>query len=199
MLNTVSIQGRLVADPELRTTQSGVSVCNFRVAVDRDYVPRDGERQADFFTVVCWRGTAEFVQKYFHKGQMIIINGTLQSRSYDDSNGIHRYSVEIQADRVNFAGSKQESASEPYNDTESRPAYHGKANYSRGSQNNGAPNGNRRNGNSNRGGWGQNQNRSWSPKNRPNPSYGQNGPNGQNNQNGQNPYDPIEEDEDLPF
>lgn len=187
MLNTVSIQGRLVADPELRTTQSGVSVCNFRVAVDRDYVPRDGERQADFFTVVCWRGTAEFVTKYFKKGQMIIINGTLQSRSYDDSNGIHRYSVEIQADRVNFAGSKQESASEPYNDTESRPAYHGKANYSRGTQNNGSPNGNRR------GGWGQNQNRSW------NQNAGPNQPNRQNGSNPADPYDPVEEDEELPF
>lgn len=194
MLNTVSIQGRLVADPELRTTQSGVSVCNFRVAVDRDYVPRDGERQADFFTVVCWRGTAEFVTKYFKKGQMIIINGTLQSRSYDDSNGIHRYSVEIQADRVNFAGSKQESASEPYNDTESRPAYHGKANYSRGTPNSGSPNGNRRSSGPNRrGGWGQNQNRSW------NPNAGRNQPNRQNGSNPADPYDPVEEDEELPF
>lgn len=131
MLNTVSLQGRLVADPELRQTQNGISVCTIRIAVDRDYVPRNGgERQADFFNVTCWRGTAEFVKKYFKKGQMIIVNGTLQSRSYDDKDGIHRYTVDIQADRVNFAG-KRESAGEPYNDTESRPAYGGNANYSR--------------------------------------------------------------------
>ena len=110
MLNIAVIMGRMVAAPELRTTPSGVSVTSFRVAVDRSYSSRDGgERQTDFIDVVAWRGTAEFVCKYFQKGQMIAVNGRIQTRSYEDKQGNKRTAVEIVADNVNFCGSKRES------------------------------------------------------------------------------------------
>ena len=98
MLNIAVIMGRLVAAPELRTTPSGVSVTSFRVAVDRSYSSRDGgERQTDFIDVVAWRGTAEFVCKYFQKGQMIAVNGRIQTRSYEDKQGNKRTAVEFVA------------------------------------------------------------------------------------------------------
>lgn len=110
MLNVAVIMGRLVATPELRTTPSGVSVCSFRVAVDRSYSSRDGgERQTDFIDVVAWRNTAEFVCRYFQKGQMIAVNGRIQTRNYEDKQGNKRTAVEIVADNVNFCGSKRES------------------------------------------------------------------------------------------
>ena len=115
MLNIAVIMGRLVATPELRTTQSGISVTSFRVAVDRSYSSRDGgERQTDFIDVTAWRGTAEFVCKYFTKGQMIAVNGRIQTRSYEDKQGNKRTAVEIVADNVNFCGSKRESGGEGY-------------------------------------------------------------------------------------
>ena len=86
MLNRAIIMGRLVADPELRQTPNGVSVITFTVAVDRNY-SRDRERQTDFIDVVAWRQTAEFVSKYFSKGKMIIVEGSIQTRSYEDRNG----------------------------------------------------------------------------------------------------------------
>lgn len=109
MLNSAIIMGRLVADPELRTTNTGISVSSFTVAVDRSYVKPGEERQADFIDVVAWRGTAEFVSKYFRKGSMIAVQGSIQARSYDDRNGIRRKAVEIIADQISFCGSKSES------------------------------------------------------------------------------------------
>lgn len=106
MLNVVALMGRLVADPELKTTQSGNSVCTFRVAVDRSYVPHGEERQADFITVTAWRKTAEFVSKYFQKGSLIAIEGSLQTRQYQDKSGNNRTATEVLASRVSFAGSK---------------------------------------------------------------------------------------------
>ena len=106
MLNVVALMGRLVADPELKTTQSGNSVCTFRVAVDRSYVPQGEERQADFITVTAWRQTAEFICKYFQKGSLIAIEGSLQTRQYQDKNGNNRTATEVLASRVSFAGSK---------------------------------------------------------------------------------------------
>lgn len=106
MLNVVALMGRLVADPELKTTQSGNSVCTFRVAVDRGYVPQGEERQADFITVTAWRKTAEFVSKYFQKGSLIAIEGSLQTRQYQDKSGNNRTATEVLASRVSFAGSK---------------------------------------------------------------------------------------------
>jgi single-strand DNA-binding protein len=98
--------GRLIADPELRTTPSGISVTSFCVAVDRSYVKSGEERQTDFINVVAWRQTADFVTRYFHKGSMIAVQGSIQTRSYEDKNGNKRTAVEIVADKVSFCGSK---------------------------------------------------------------------------------------------
>lgn len=109
MINNVVIMGRLTADPELKTTQSGISVTSFCVAVDRSYVREGEERQADFINVVAWRGTAEFVTRYFHKGSMIAVQGSIQTRKYEDKDGNKRVAVEILANNVSFCGSKAES------------------------------------------------------------------------------------------
>ena len=109
MLNCAVIMGRLVADPELRTTTSGISVISFRVAVDRNFVRQGEERQADFIDVVAWRQTAEFVSRYFRKGSMIAVQGSIQTRNYEDRNGNKRTAVEIVADNVSFCGSQAES------------------------------------------------------------------------------------------
>lgn len=106
MLNVVVLTGRLVADPELKTTQSGNSVCTFRVAVDRSYAPQGEERKADFIDIVAWRQTAEFIRKYFQKGSMIAIDGSIQTRSYQDKQGGNRTKVEILANNVSFCGPK---------------------------------------------------------------------------------------------
>lgn len=109
MLNCAVIMGRLTATPELRTTQSGISVTSFTVAVDRSYVRPNEERQTDFINVVCWRQTAEFVTKYFKKGSMIAVQGEIQTRNYEDKDGAKRTAVEIVADKVSFCGSKQDT------------------------------------------------------------------------------------------
>lgn len=109
MLNTAIIMGRLVADPELRTTQSGLSVTSFTVAVDRSYQKAGADRQTDFLDVVAWRQTAEFVSRYFRKGSMIAVEGSIQTRTYEDKNGNKRKAVEIVASNVSFCGSKAES------------------------------------------------------------------------------------------
>ena len=117
MLNVVAIMGRLVADPELRTTPSGVNVCTFRIACDRSYTPQGQERQADFLDVVAWRHSADFVCKYFQKGSMVAVKGHLQSRQYKDKNGNSRTAVEIVADELNFAGpSKRPAGQQPVDD-----------------------------------------------------------------------------------
>lgn len=100
--------GRLTADPELNKTQSGISVTRITVAVDRAFVRQGEERQADFIDVRCWRQTAEFVCKYFQKGSMIAVQGSIQTGSYEDKNGIRRKTFEIVADNVSFCGSKNE-------------------------------------------------------------------------------------------
>lgn len=108
MLNHITIMGRLTADPELRYTQSGVAVASFRVAVDRDYQPRDGgEKQTDFINVVAWRQTGEFVSKYFGKGSMIVVSGRLQMRDWTDKEGGKRTTAEVVADNVYFGESKR--------------------------------------------------------------------------------------------
>lgn len=106
MINKVILMGRLTEDPELKTTSQGISVTTFRIAVERDYVQKGSERQADFPTIVCWRSTAEFVSRYFHKGNMIAIEGQLQTRSYKDKNGSNHYLTEVYADKVSFTGEK---------------------------------------------------------------------------------------------
>ena len=112
MLNHIVIMGRLTRDPELRTTQSGVSVTSFTVAVDRDFGGRDGgERQTDFVDCVAWRQTGEFVSKYFHKGSMIVVSGRLQSRKWQDREGNNRVNWEINADNVYFGESRRDGDS----------------------------------------------------------------------------------------
>ena len=109
MLNTAILMGRLVADPELRHTPNNVAVTSFTIAVDRSYVKSGAERQADFIDIVAWRNTAEFVCKYFRKGQMIALQGSIQTRSYTDSQGIKRKAFEIVAENVHFADSKRDN------------------------------------------------------------------------------------------
>ncbi|SDE13261.1 single-stranded DNA-binding protein [Peptococcus niger] len=103
-MNKIILIGRLVADPELRYTQSGIPVCNFRLAVDRPYTNQSGEREADFIDVVVWRKTAENVAKFMSKGRQVAVEGALQIRSYEDNNGIRRRIAEVQANSVEFLG-----------------------------------------------------------------------------------------------
>lgn len=114
MLNNAVIMGRLVADPELRTTGNGNSVTTFTVAVDRRFVRQGEERQTDFIDIVAWRQTAEFVSRYFRKGSMIAVQGSIQTRMYEDKNGNKRKAVEIVADNASFCGSKAESGTGDY-------------------------------------------------------------------------------------
>ncbi len=109
MLNNVVLMGRLVADPELRTTATNVSVTSFAIAVDRAFVRAGEERQADFIDIVAWRQTAEFITRYFRKGSMIAIQGSIQTRMYEDKNGNKRKAVEVVASNVSFCGSKSET------------------------------------------------------------------------------------------
>ena len=109
-LNVAVLMGRLTADPELKHTPNDVAVTSFTIAVDRSYVKSGTERQADFIDVVAWRGTAEFVAKYFHKGQLIAVQGSIQTRTYTDKDGNKRKAFEVVADNVHFAESKKENA-----------------------------------------------------------------------------------------
>lgn len=106
MLNVVAIMGRLVADPELRTTPAGVNVCRFRIACDRNFAKPGEQRQADFVDIVAWRQQADFVCRYFQKGSLIAVQGRIQTSTYQDKNGSNRTAVAVVADTVNFAGSK---------------------------------------------------------------------------------------------
>ena len=109
MLNVVALMGRLVADPELRHTPQGVSVTTFTIAVDRSFAKQGTERQTDFIDIVAWRGTAEFICKYFQKGRMIAVDGSIQTRMYQDKNGNNRKAFEIVVNNANFVGSKSEN------------------------------------------------------------------------------------------
>ena len=106
MLNTVQLMGRLTADPELKTTPNGVSACTVSLAVEQNYV-KNGQRGVDFITVVMWRKTAEFAAKNFHKGQLICLSGSLQSRSYKAKDGTNRQVLEVVADQLYFTGDKK--------------------------------------------------------------------------------------------
>ncbi|MDO5124361.1 MAG: single-stranded DNA-binding protein [Eubacteriales bacterium] len=110
MINRVVLMGRLVSDPELKTTQNGTNVTTFRIAVDRNYVKAGEERQADFFDIVAWRYTADFVCKHFRKGSLIAIDGQLQSRTYQAKDGTNRYVVEVIADNASFTGERRDNS-----------------------------------------------------------------------------------------
>ena len=112
-LNRVALQGRLVSEPELRHTQSEVPVANLRLAVDRDFKDKEsGERQADFFNLTAWRHTAEFVCKYFQKGDMMIVDGKIQNNTYTDKDGNNRVSTNIVVENCYFGGSSSRNNSE---------------------------------------------------------------------------------------
>jgi single-strand DNA-binding protein len=102
MLNAVCLMGRLAADPELKHTQNQIPVTSFRIAVDRTYQPKGQEKQTDWIDIVAWRNTAEFVTRYFHKGSMIAVQGSIQTRSYTDRDGNKRTAFEVVADNVFF-------------------------------------------------------------------------------------------------
>ena len=107
-MNKVILIGNLAADPESRTTQSGIAQCTLRLAVQRRFANQQGVREADFFTIVCWRQTAEFCSRYLSKGRKIAVEGSLQTRSYDAQDGSKRYVTEVIADNVEFCDSRPE-------------------------------------------------------------------------------------------
>ena len=110
-LNIIVLQGRLVRDPEMRSTQSGVAVASFTLAVDRDFSGRDGgEKQTDFIDCTAWRHTAEFVSKYFSKGRMAVVSGRLQIDNYTDNDGNKRKAAKVIADNIYFGDSKKDGA-----------------------------------------------------------------------------------------
>ena len=112
-MNRVTLIGRLTADPELRQTQSGVAVCRFTIAVDRKFKNKDtGEKEADFITCQAWRQTAEFVGRYFTKGSMIALEGSLRTGKYQDKNhsDVTHYTTDVMVDNVEFCGGKKENS-----------------------------------------------------------------------------------------
>ena len=111
MLNHITIMGRLTRDPEMRTTQSGVAVASFTLAVDRDFGGKDsGEKQTDFIDCTAWRHTAEFVSKYFSKGRMAVVSGRMQIDNYTDNDGNKRKAAKVIADNIYFGDSKKDGA-----------------------------------------------------------------------------------------
>lgn len=111
MYSKTILIGRLTADPESKTTSQGVSLCNFRVAVDRGYKDGDGNRKTDFINCVAWRGTGEFVSKYFAKGRAIGVEGVIETTEYTDKDGVKRNSFQINVEQVFFVGNKEGSKS----------------------------------------------------------------------------------------
>ncbi|MCD8025656.1 MAG: single-stranded DNA-binding protein [Clostridiales bacterium] len=129
MINLVVLMGRLVSDPELKTTASGISVTSFRIAVDRNYVKSGEERKADFIDIVCWRNQAEFVCKYFGKGSLIAVQGQLQTRTYQAKDGTNRYVVEVVADSVSFTGERRDNTNSYNQSYGGNQAYGGNQSY----------------------------------------------------------------------
>ena len=113
MLNTAILMGRLTSDPELRYTPNDTAVTSFTLAVERSYVKSGSDRQVDFIDVVVWRQTAEFVCKYFHKGQLVAVQGSIQTRSYTDKDGNKRKATELLVSSAAFTGEKREAAAKP--------------------------------------------------------------------------------------
>lgn len=112
-MNKVILIGHLASDPEIRTTQSGISCATFRIAVQRRFANQQGQREADFISCVAWRNTADFIHKYFIKGNKIALDGALQVRAYDSQDGSRRYATEVIVDNAEFVAPRAESASAP--------------------------------------------------------------------------------------
>ena len=108
MINNAVLMGRITATPELKTTTSGTEVCSFSIAVERNYAKKGEERETDFINIVTWRGTAKFVSTYFQKGDMIAVQGEIQTRKYEDKNGNKRTAFEVVAQNVSFCGGKKQ-------------------------------------------------------------------------------------------
>lgn len=123
MINNVVLMGRLTADPELRTTTTGRSVASFSIAVDRQFARSGEDRQTDFINIVVWQQQAEFVCRYFKKGSMIAVTGSLQTRQYEDKNGNRRTAYEVVANQVSFCGSKSETGTVGAQSGGAAPAY----------------------------------------------------------------------------
>lgn len=113
MLNKVILLGRFTRDPELKSTPQGVSTCSFALAVDRNFTREGEERKADFINCVAWRSTAEFISKYFRKGSMVAIEGSIQTRSWDDNEGKKRYATDVVVSQIYFAESKKDEPEAP--------------------------------------------------------------------------------------
>ena len=126
-INRVVLMGRLTKDPVLRTTPSGISTVTFSIAVDRNYVKSGEERTADFFDAVAWRTTADFIASYFSKGDMIAIDGQLQTRKYTAKDGTNRHVVEINVDRASFTGAWTNTQIHPRNNTPVIPSHNAPA------------------------------------------------------------------------
>ncbi len=120
MFNKCIMMGRLVNDPELKTTPTGVNVATFRIAVDRRFQQKGEERKSDFFNVVAWRQQADFVNRYFTKGRLILVEGEMTTRNYTDKNGNNATWYEIVADRISFTGEKSQGGA--YSDSYGAPA-----------------------------------------------------------------------------
>jgi single-strand DNA-binding protein len=112
MLNVVALNGRLTADPELRHTNSDIPVTSFTLAVDKSYAKSGEERKADFIDIVCWRNTAEFASRYFKKGQLVAVEGSIQTRNYTDNQGNKRKTFEVVANNVHFAEPRRDGMAE---------------------------------------------------------------------------------------
>lgn len=119
-LNKVILMGHITADPELRQTQSGTSVCSFSIGINRRYSKEQAQQGVDFINIVAWRQQAEFVTRYFKKGSSIIVCGSLQTRNWTDNNGQKRYATEVVADEVSF-GSSKENSGETKNNAPTQP------------------------------------------------------------------------------
>ena len=122
MLNTVSLMGRLTADPELRYTGSNIPVTGFTLAVERDFKSGNGEKQTDFINIVAWRNTAEFVSKWFRKGQLMAVTGSIQTRKYQDRDGNNRTAVEVVAEHAYFAEGKRDTEGRQADNQQAPPA-----------------------------------------------------------------------------
>ena len=122
MINNVVLMGRLVATPELRNTQNGIAVTSFTLAVERSFARAGEQRQADFINCVAWRNSAEFISRYFQKGSMLAITGSLQTRNYEDKNGNKRTATEVVVDQASFCGSKAETGTSGYSAPSAMPA-----------------------------------------------------------------------------
>ncbi len=122
MFNKIILMGRFCADPDFRTTQSGIAVCRFRIAVNRRFKNQQtGQQEADFINCTAWRQTAEFVSKYFQKGSMILVEGELRNNDYTDQNGVKHYSMEVFVNQVSFCGSKSENTAQSQQNASQQP------------------------------------------------------------------------------